>query len=220
MTPYSLTINNNSGAAQNIAVFQVDDTGAGQSLIWLVQTISNSNHSFFTWETNWGLSWGTTSQPLEPGIIYFSGSAPTDIQPDQANGINLLPITYNNGDFKSGKAYHDSTLSLGDMRITTDKTFTVEESLNMSVAVYMSNQPVWAAQGLPNSEYNFNTKTSYYLTVTDYEAGAAIPNDLSNTFVISNPNASVISNPTQVQFPSGITQLTYSLNDILEFEQV
>lgn len=213
MTSYSLKINNQSGAAQKVAVFQVENLSSSdlRSLIWLLQKISNGSSYSFAWETNWGLSWGTTSQPLDTGVIYTSGGSVTAVQPNSVNGLNVLPITYN-GTFTSESSYNNSQLNLGDMQITTDKSFTVQQSLNMSVAVYMDSQPIWAAQGQPNSLYYFNTNTSYYLTVTDYGLGAVIPYALKTV--------SVITNPTLVQFPNGVTQLEYNLGSDLEFEIV
>lgn len=209
MTSYSLTIQNNSGADQNVAVFQVDDPASGWSLVWLAQTINNGNNYPFNWETNWGLSWGRTSQRLDTGVIYKSGQTVTEVQPNQVNGVTVLPITYKNQDFDSEKAYYDCELNLGVVHITTDTSFTVQESLNMSVAMYMDNKPILAAQGKPNTTYEFNTNVSYYLAVTDYQEGAAIPNRLLPKLAMSQP--------TKVQFPNGVTHVEYNLSDTLVF---
>ncbi len=57
---YSLTINNQSGAVQNVAVFQVNNPSTGIPLVWLGQTISNEGSYTFQWDITWQLGYGST----------------------------------------------------------------------------------------------------------------------------------------------------------------
>jgi rhizosphere induced protein len=210
---YSLKIQNQSGAEQRVAVFQVNSLSPAFSLVWLAQKINDRYTYPFTWTTNWGLGWGDTSQPLDIGVIYQSRQSAT-VQPNTANGVNVLPITYSNENFSSGSAYYDNQLQLGVMQIDTDDTFTAQQSLDMSVAVYMDNKPILAEQGEPISHYVYNTNNmSYYLTVTDYQEGAVLPIYSSRLC----RKISAISQPTQVQFPEGVSDLQYILDGNLNF---
>jgi hypothetical protein len=216
---YSLTINNQSGAAQNVAVFQVNSPSTGNSLVWLSQLISNQNSYPFSWSIAWGLGWGSTLQPLNVGVTYQSEALKT-VQPNQASGVNELSITYEDGSFMSttGSPYYNPNLKQGVMQIITDKTFTVAESCLMSVAVYMDNKPILASQGAPNSQYEFNTDTIYYLTVTDYPEGSVLPafdqaSSPGNSVILLNK----ISQPTRVEFADGQTETKYNLTDTLDF---
>jgi rhizosphere induced protein len=214
---YSLTIINQSGAAQNVAVFQVNSPSTGSPLVWLSQTISYEASHSFTWDITWGLGWGTTSQPLNTGVTYQSG-AQTQVYPNQADGTNELSITYETGSFMSKIAYYNSNLTSGEMLISTDQTFTVAEASNMSVAVYMYGQPILVSQGAPNSQYEFNTDTIYYLTVTDYLKGSVLP-FFAQESVLGSREVSLrkISQPTRVEFAVGQTEAKYNLNVTLDF---
>lgn len=217
---YSLNIQNRSGDAQTVAVYQNINPSAGTPLIWLSKTINNKGNYTFSWQDTWELGWGNTPQGLDAGALYTSGGVPTEIQPNQANGKNELPITYVNQSFESQPAYYNSQLGLGNMLITTNTSFTVSDALQMSVGVYMNKQPILAAQGKPNSQYPFNTNTSYYLTVTEYPVGTAIPSFLQMQMLIVLIEAGSISQPQEVKFSSGSYEATYNLNSVLEFKKV
>jgi len=89
----------------------------------------------------------------------------------------------------------------------------------------MDQKPILASQGVPNSMYEFNTDTIYYLTVTDYPIGSVLPVDNRRSFVqeisedVVIESGSVVSSPTQVVFNSGMTSWSYTLNDRLQFVQ-
>ncbi|MEY3826344.1 MAG: hypothetical protein GPJ27_14660 [Microcystis aeruginosa L111-01] len=223
---YSLTINNQSGAVQNVAVFQVNNPSTGIPLVWLGQTISNEGSYTFQWDITWQLGYGSTLYPLNTGVIY-QNNFKASVTPNDANGHNELSITYVSQSFSAttGSPYCNAKLSSGVMRIITDTSFTVKQSLNMSVAVYMDQKPILASQGVPNSMYEFNTDTIYYLTVTDYPIGSVLPVDNRRSFVqeisedVVIESGSVVSSPTQVVFNSGMTSWSYTLNDRLQFVQ-
>ena len=215
MTTYTLTITNQSGAAQTVAVFQVNSPNTGSPLVWLSQLINNQCNYSFTWDTTWALGFGSTSTPLNTGVTYTSNySAP--VQPTQADGENALSITYPDSAF-AGSAYYNPSLDTGVMQIITDTSFTVTESLDMSVAVYMYGIPILASQGAPNSQYEFYSDTLYYLTVSDYPVGSVLPSfepqQQADAMCLTNQ----MSSPTQFDFASGVTSLSYTLSDELEF---
>lgn len=222
---YSLKIYNTSGTSQTVAIFQISDPPSGFSLVWQVKSINNNNNYEFKWEKNWGIGWGSTSEPLNTGVFYSSRIVTdTKIDPENQTGTNSLLITYKNDDFLIKNPTHDSNLEPGSMQINTDLTFTVEQSSNMIVAVYMQDKPILIAQGKPNSHYQFNTNTNYYLTVTDYKEGQVLPplssisNNLTKGNLLLTPNyiTMVVSTPIQVNFDNS-TSVEYSLNNSLNF---
>lgn len=220
----SLTVNNQSGATQTVAVFQVSSPSSGLSLVWQIHTINDNSNYEFTWKTNWGLGWGTTSIPFGTGSLYQSSQLiPQPVQPNQANGNNELLITYANSNFSSTGPTYNQQLQSGVMQIITDTSFTVGDSLNMIVAVYMDDKPILVSQGKPNYQYQFNTNINYYLTVTDYNEGQVMPSLASlNINMIRNIAISTgmsWSSPTKVDF-NNQTKATYNLDSILTFKKV
>ncbi|MBE8994286.1 hypothetical protein [Microcystis aeruginosa] len=232
---YSLTIKNLSGADQDVALFQVDDPGSGYPLVWLSQKILSGNNYTFTWCTKWYLGFGSTSEPLKPGVAYVSQNQ-IEVKPNDANGSNEIQIQYDDRSFKfsSSSPYNNDKIDNGVMQIITDTSFTVEQSSLMSVALYMNDKPILASQGKPGTQYQFYTNTIYYLTVTDIPEGSVLPSftpkgSVLPSFTPSNssimmecakPTTIAISQPTQVNFPAGQTALTYNLTNVLMFELV
>ncbi|MBC1225420.1 hypothetical protein GNF10_35055 [Nostoc sp. UCD121] len=217
---YSLTIHNSSGADQNIALFQADALKSGFPLIWLSKKISNDNHHTFDWSIIWGLGYGSTSQPLDVGVSYVSQKM-MQVRPNDASGVNEIHIKYDDQNFTFSEPYYNDKIESGVMQIITDTSFTVEDSLKMSVAVYMKNKPILVSQGRPNYQYQFYTNTIYYLTVTDIPEGSVLPvftsSNSSMMKFISQPN-SAISKPTKVNFSASKNELRYNLNNLLVFE--
>lgn len=216
MTTLQLKVINQSGAAQDVAVFQVQpDSNQGFPLVWLKQNINNNSNYTFKWEVDWGLNWGTIPKTLSAGVMYSSGGIVTSVDPFSATGDNALTITFQNADFMTTDVRHDTGISLGQMLVTTDRSFTVEQSSKMSIAVYMKDLPTFAYQGKPNGHYFFYTTPTYYLYVTDSKVGEAL-----NKALIGNIDEAVIqsfsSTPTKVVFDSQ-TELSYMLNGTLEF---
>jgi hypothetical protein len=70
-TDYVLTIINNSGDDQNIAVYQTMPSD-GDSVVWFSKQINSGNSATFKWSINWGLTWGTTDAVLGPGVTFTS----------------------------------------------------------------------------------------------------------------------------------------------------
>jgi hypothetical protein len=68
MSNYSITIKNNSGGSQNVAVYQNYPDIEGHPLVGFAKNINNSNHNKFSWEIDWALNWGTSDQTLVPGV--------------------------------------------------------------------------------------------------------------------------------------------------------
>jgi len=90
--------------------------------------------------------------------------------------------------------------------VTTDASFTVDQSNAMSLAVYMNSLPAFAMQGEPNGNFLFDTHPTYWICTTESKQGVAV----SGTFV---------SNPTQFEFANGVTSLNFTLTDTLQFIQ-
>jgi len=222
---YSLTIKNLSGADQDVALFQVDDPGSGYPLVWLSHTINSGQNYTFRWSTKWDLGFGSTSEPLKPGVAYVSQNQ-IEVKPNDANGSNEIQIQYDDGSFKfsSSSPYNNDKIDNGVMQIITDTSFTVEQSSLTSVALYMNDKPILASQGKPGTQYQFYTNTIYYLTVTDILEGSVLPSFTPSNFSImmecAKPTTIAISQPTQVNFPTGQTALTYKLTNVLMFELV
>lgn len=222
---YSLTIQNSSGSDQNIALFQVSNPKSGLPLNWLSKKIPNGNNYIFQWDINWGLGYGSTSQPLNVGVSYVSQRI-IEVRPNDASGVNEILISYKDQSFTSSEPYYNDNIDNGFIQIITDTSFTVEDSSLMSVAVYMNDKPILVSQGRPNSQYQFYTNTTYYLTVTDLPENSVLPSftpsssrmmNLMMMPIVRQPTVE-ISKPTEVDFSAGKTDLTYQLTNLLEFQ--
>ena len=207
MSSYSLKITNNSGASQNIAIYQSHpNADAGLPLVWVSKAIHNTNHNTFEWDINWQLNWGTSAQKLIPGVMWTSGGSPVDVNPVSAGGINQIGITYFNDDFSTNSKIHNNAVPQGTVKAVTDTSFTVAESEKMSIAIYMDNKPALAMQGKPNGSYLYHTHPTYYLCVTDVKEGTAVSSEFVNS-------------PTPVVYQDGQTALSYELTETLTFER-
>ncbi|WP_455424553.1 hypothetical protein [Dryocola sp. LX212] len=206
MSSYSISVLNSSGAPANVAIYQTfPNLVGGLPLVWLLQTVNNGNTNTYNWSIDWALNWGTTEQPLAPGVQWSSGGPIQSMNPTTSSGNNKMGVTYVNGQFQtSPTAYHDPEVPSGSMLVSTDSTFTVPQSLAMSVAVYMNSLPAFAMQGKPNGNFLFNTHPTYWICTTDSKQGVAV----SGTFV---------SSPTQFAFADGITSLKFKLDETLSF---
>lgn len=206
MSSYSLSVINSSGADANVAIYQTyPNLIAGLPLVWLLQTINNSNKNTYNWTIDWALNWGTTEQPLAPGVLWSSGGPIQKMNPTASGGNNRMGVTYVNSQFKTNPlAYNDSKVSSGSMLVSTDSTFTITQSSAMSLAVYMNSLPAFAMQGKPNGNYLFNTHPTYWICTTDSKQGVAVSGDF-------------VSSPTEFAFADGITSLEFELNETLNF---
>lgn len=204
MTQYSLTVLNSSGASQNIAMYQsYPNVLTGLPLVWYNKVIPTGNSTTFTWAIDWSLNWGTSTQPLVPGVAWTSGGPVQAMQP--VGGVNAMGVTYSGSEFQTSPlAYVDAAVPAGDMAVFTDTSFTVAQAELMSLAVYMNGTPTFAVQGEPNGTFLFETTPTYYICTTSASQGVAI----SELFV---------SSPTTVEFDAGVIALSYTLNSELEF---
>lgn len=217
---YSVQVTNNSGAAQYIAIFLADASGAnGYSLVWRVRGTNNGSSALFSWsQTDVGLGWGNTPQPLDVNVLYTSGQLPVAVYPANLGGLNVLPVQYNNFGFYSGTPYVKSGM-YNRLEIVTDSSFTVSDATNMSVALYMSGSPALAMRGAPNTLYYFDmSQLAYYLTVTDFATGVALPqiNNSSDNLRFAASGTSM-STPVRIAFNQSDTDLKYILNSNLNF---
>ncbi|WP_145543169.1 hypothetical protein [Yersinia frederiksenii] len=219
---YSVYVTNDSGAPQNVAIFMSDgSSNSGFSLVWSLKTINDGGNYLFNWDqTTFGLGWGSSDRPIDVGVLFVSGQTPTAVFPNTAGGDNILPIQYKNGAFLSGEPYTNSSL-FNKLEIKTDTSFTVSNSLTMSVALYMGITPALVIQGMPNTDYYFDVpQMSYYLTVTDLALGAALPKPNTQTSDdLRIQLTASMSTPTKIAFGPGDTSLEYVLSDTLTFKK-
>ncbi|QQG27995.1 hypothetical protein JFY74_18335 [Pectobacterium carotovorum] len=206
MSSYNISVLNKSGDAANIAIYQTyPNVISGLPLVWLRQTVNDGNTNVYSWSVDWALNWGTSDQPLAPGVQWQSGGPMQNMDPTTAGGKNAMGISYSGGQFKTEHpAYHNQTISSGSMLINTDTSFTVTESKAMSLAVYMNALPTFAMQGKPNGNFLFDTHPLYWICTTDSKVGVAV----EGTFV---------SSPTPFSFPNGVTSLNFILDGTLKF---
>ncbi|WP_459175630.1 hypothetical protein [Ewingella americana] len=206
MSSYSISVKNSSGGAANVAIYQTyPNLVTGLPLVWLLQTVNDGNTNSYNWSIDWALNWGTTEQPLAPGVLWSSGGPIQNMNPTTSGGKNAMGVTFTNGQFQTQPtAYNNPEVASGSMLVKTDSTFTVGQSKAMSVAVYMNSLPAFAMQGKPNGNFMFDTHPTYWICTTDSKIGVAV----SGTFV---------SSPLQFAFSDGITSLSFELNDTLQF---
>jgi rhizosphere induced protein len=206
MSTYSLSVTNQSGGTQNIAVYQqYPDLVTGLPLVWFAKSVPDGNKTTFSWSIDWALNWGTTSQQLAPGVQWTSGGTLQNMDPTTTGGNNSMGITYSGSEFAtSPSAFYDSSVPSGDMLVTTDTTFTVNQARLMSIAVYMNSLPAFAVQGEPNGKFLFQTHPTYWICTTSAQQSVAISEEF-------------VSSPTEFVFNPGVTSLSYRLNDELQF---
>lgn len=211
---YMVTIDNNSGAAQTVAVFMTD-AGGGYPLVWSAREIPDTGSAAFAWSSGaFGLGWGTSAAPLDYGLQYATGQAPVAVDPLAAQGNNTLPIGYDGG-FTAGRAYREPGLG-NRVNIATDRAFTVGDAALMSVALYLEGLPALAMRGAPNTVYTFDLdRIVYYLTVTNAAAGVALRPAPAPARLLS----AVVSEsvPVRLPFDTGAKQLRYTLDGTLTF---
>lgn len=201
---YSISITNKSGASENVAIYQsYPNLDGGLPLVWVAKNINDTNTNTFSWEIDWALNWGTTPQPLVPGVLWSSGGTPITVEPDPS-GANYVTVSYSNGDFESAGPLNNPNIPNGSMDVITDTSFTVKEAANMSVSVYMNGTPTFAMQGKPNGKYEFDTHPTYYLCTTDHKVGVAVSGEF-------------VSSVTEVIFAEGVTSKSYILDETLNF---
>lgn len=210
---YSVTVTNNSGADQGVAIYVSDGSYLDSfSLVWKKQIINSNGKHTFTWpQDNYGLGWGTISGTLGPGVLFSSGEAPASVFPDKAGGHNVLSVHCKNGNFYSGNTSHSDS---GLLEIKTDDSFNVAAGLKMSMALYICGLPVLAMRAVPNNSCFFDTKKlSYWLTVTNLKQGIVMPvvPNFANGMSIST------STPEKINFGPGMKAPSYILDDLLIF---
>ncbi|MBN3264746.1 hypothetical protein [Pectobacterium brasiliense] len=206
MSSYNISVLNKSGDAANIAIYQTyPNITNGLPLVWLRQTINDGNTNVYSWSVDWALNWGTTEQPLAPGVQWRSGGPIQSMDPTTSSGYNTMGICYSGGQFQTSPlAYYDENVPSGSMLINTDTSFTVRDSKALSLAVYMNSLPAFAMQGKPNGNFVFDTHPVYWICCTDAKQGVAV-------------QGMFVSSPTQLSFPDGVKSLSFTLNETLRF---
>lgn len=215
MTKRSLKIINKSNYPQKVALYQVLNNVDGYPLVWFSKYIVSGNSYQFSWDTKWGLSWGTTGSSLKPGLIYKSHTPiqPVTPSPNLVNGIKIgyeYVSSGNDGDFTQTPT-KNSHLVPGEISISTTTDFSMTDAEGMCISVYVDENPIFSMQGRPNGNYIIDTHTEYYLAVTEAEEG---------TVLLHEETASIsgyyISNPVLVDF-SGESDKECTLEDHMLF---
>lgn len=93
MSSYSISVLNASGAPANVAIYQTyPNLIAGLPLVWLLQTVNNGNTNTYNWSIDWALNWGTTEQPLAPGVKWSSSKPMQSMNPTASSGNNSMGL--------------------------------------------------------------------------------------------------------------------------------
>jgi hypothetical protein len=214
---YSLIIKNSSGLSKTVAIYQIfPNSGTNFSLVLFSKLIpENVQPVTFKWEMDWGLNWGTSSDPLATGVAFAPGGLLVPTQPNLAGGINTLEITYENKSFTSKNSWHDLSLTIGKLQVITDSTFTAIQAGKMSVALYLNGNASVAFSGQPNSKYPIDVSNpAYYLVVTDL-----LESEVISVNGLAPITRAVMSNSKELPpFTTANPSQTYTLNTTLHFE--
>jgi hypothetical protein len=192
---YSLTVQNNSSNATNLAVYQTDpDLNVPNvfSLAWFAKYAYPTTTVTFTWDQSSQLMWSQTGS-LVPGIT-FQAAQSLDVNPaDQ--GQNSATLTNANGAFQFVQG-QGSSAPAGSVGVTMDGTISLDTA---SIAFGQSGAPVFAAQAQPNYNVVFTPHPNYWLTFGPYQQGQVL-------------DVGQITNNVQIPFPPGVTSMTATLN--------
>ncbi|NYU08315.1 hypothetical protein A8O28_04780 [Enterobacteriaceae bacterium CCUG 67584] len=214
---YALTLVNQSGAPQKIALLLTDpDDISLFTLVWFHKVINDEGVEVFSWEPDaFGLGWGHTPGPVDNNMPFRSGALPVAVNPWAMDANNTISLSWKREGFCTSAPYRENFLN-GLLAVKTDTTFTVNQSMTMNVALYLDKTPALLMQGRPNSLYEFDvSRLSYFIMVTDNLPGSVIPRlqfPSHNNF----HNASA-GGMTKIEFTPGITDLKYKLNRTLQF---
>jgi hypothetical protein len=190
---YQLTVVNNSPTSTNIVLYQTSpDTSIPNllSLAWFSKLANPSTTLTFQWDQSYQLMWAQTGT-LVPGITFDAQQA-LDVGPTP--GENSATLTAPNGDFEFTAG--GAQVPAGSVGLTMDGTIPLNTA---SYALGQTQQPVFAAQAQPNINAVFTPHPQYWLTFGQYQQGEVI-------------DTQQITDNIQIQFPSGVTSMTATLN--------
>ena len=222
---YSVTITNNCGATQSVAIVLADSSNnGGFPLICLCSDIPDGvSHLFDCGNSNYGLGWGTTLEPIKHGVSYVNQQC-NAADPDGNNAIAITYVrnAYADGSFTAGTAYHDGGLDDGQLAIVTDSSFTVQQAEQTAVALYVETNvetiPAIAMPATPNTHFYFDVgNLTYYMLVTSAPAGVALSETMLLNQADSSREAISVSSPTPISFGPGSTDLFFELSATLTF---
>jgi len=213
----TITVNNDSGAAQSVVVLVVDPGQPGAfPLVWQSATIQEGVTHMFDCDNNtFGFGWGKTNTPIAPGVRFFSRQIQAADPVGTAGANNCARLTYCSGGFSIDTPYLDKTVPDGQLVLASDQSFNVCDAKNFCIALSLKNVPVMAQQLAPNTSYYFDPlNILFYLTVSTALVGTAVPAPVQNMVCL----AISISNPTLVTFLPGTTDLAFKLTSNLAFQ--
>lgn len=224
---YKLTIENQSGSSRSVIIFHTNPPYSSNVLVWEKKFVPNQTKTTFSWnEACFSLGFGTVSPLLETGGTYTSNYDEL-MSPNDSNGNNQLNINYVNGSFNPVSSIHNASLNLGELQITTDTSFTVNDSQYLAVSLSIDKSPVLISQGMPNTYYQFSCHTTAYVAISSYAIGtilpriplpSSLPRTLHPTQFSINRAGNSLSSPTQLPFIAGEkTELFYTITENLTF---
>lgn len=229
---YSLTIKNQSGAKQTVSLFQTSLLNPSFSVVWLQQLIFDQATCYFKWDANkFALGFGELNTLLTVGTQY-TNTYYTAVYPQQSQGKNQLEIGYEANSFFQTSLFNNPNLEIGDLQITTNTSFTVKQSLNFAVGMYMDGKPILIAQGAPNTAYQFYTNNCYYLTISNYPIGSVLPpieQITTNNFLLGSMTTNVkkrtiitqsMSKPILIDISKEQPNLSFTINENLIFQPI
>jgi len=190
---YQRTVVNNSPNVTNIVLYQTSpDTTIPNllSLAWFSKFSSPTSTLTFQWDQSYQLMWAQTGT-LVPGIVFDAGQV---LDTNPVPGENSALLTAPNDDFQF--AAGGAQVPAGSIGLTMDGTIPLNTA---SYALGQTQQPVFAAQAQPNINAVFTPHPVYWLTFGQYQQGEAL-------------DPEQITNNIQIQFPSGVTSMTATLN--------
>lgn len=222
---YTISVTNDSGAAQTVAVLAVDPGQSGAfPLVWQSRALPTGAMTKFDCDNSkCGLGWGTTATPFSLGAR-FTQNQMQQVGPvgaiDAGNHVDLIR---RDGNFSVAPSYADSSVPDGQILLASDQSFTVNDAINehACVALFVQLLPVMAQQLAPGTDYYFSpTSIIFYLTVTRALPGTAVPVRTPVTARLLTAFAASMTHPTPVPFGPDATDLSYTLTSTLTFQPV
>lgn len=198
---YSIIVENATNEDKKIALFQTNPDKKLIPLVWISRGVEGKGgKGLFSWEVQWGLSWGQSDSDLASGVSFTGLGQPLKRNPYD-NKENAATIAFNKDKGNWDIEPIAAELAPGYLGVNTDKSFSTDKAQNekFCVSVQMDGKDVLAMEGGPNLNYKFRTHPTYYVAITDEKESVAV-------------SGMAISNSTAISF-DGVTKVTCKLNN-------
>lgn len=98
---YSVTIVNQSGAAQKVALLLTDpEDNSFYTLVWLRKVINDEGVEVYCWDPGvFGLGWGRTPGPVDNNMLFTAGASPATVNPWAIDADNAISLSWAGGGF-------------------------------------------------------------------------------------------------------------------------